>query len=176
MLPHRVPDAQGRDGEFIGEGFARGDAGEACRKAPKRQGEGRHATVISGDEHLIIPQAADLGDETEYAALEWVGGVAVGGCIVAFVDADSEHPRVLARAVAVDRTRFFATADQPVCLWFVQRQMGAALQVVLGQAGFLQNGRDGGEVRLLGVVRSAYYGKLIIRQPQGVGCTRAYER
>ena len=52
-------------------------------------------------------------------------------------DADGEHPRVLARAVAVNRTRLFAAADQLVCLWLVQRQMGAALQVVLCQAGLL---------------------------------------
>jgi hypothetical protein len=108
--------------------------------------------------------------------LERVGGIAVGGGLVAFVDADGEHPRVLARAVAVDRTRHFAAADQLVCLGFVQWRMGAALQVVLGQAGLLQDGSDGDEVRLLGVVRSADYGELSIRQPEGVGCARVDER
>src|SRR5215212_6409711 len=110
MLPHRVPYAQSRKGEFIGESVARGKAGEACREAPQRQSESGHAAVVAGDEHLVLPQAADLGDETENAALERVGGVAVGGGLVAFVDADGEHPRVLARAVAVDRTRLFAAA------------------------------------------------------------------
>ena len=76
----------------------------------------------------------------------------------------------------MDRTRLFAAADQLVRLWFVQRQMGAALQVVLGQAGLLQDGPDGGEVRLLGIVRSADYGELSIRQPEGVGCARVDER
>src|SRR5687768_17118500 len=102
MVLHRVPDAQGREGEFIAEGSARGDAGESCREALQRQGEGGDAAVVAGDEYLVLPQAADLGDESEYAALERVGGVAVGGSFVALVDADGEHPRVLARAVAVD--------------------------------------------------------------------------
>ena len=43
-------------------------------RSSQRQGEGRHAAVIAGDEHLVLPQAADLGDETEYAALERVSG------------------------------------------------------------------------------------------------------
>jgi hypothetical protein len=130
MLPHCAPYAQGRGGQFISEDVARGKAGESCREAPQRQGEGGDAAVVAGDEHLVLPQAADLGDKTEYAALEWVGWVAVCGGLVALVDADGEHPRVLARAVAVDRTRLFAAADHPVGLGFVQRQMGAALQVV----------------------------------------------
>src|SRR5829696_2063099 len=176
LLSHRVPYAQGSKGELIGKGVARGEAGEACREAPQRQGESGHAAVVAGDEHLVLPKAADLGDETEYAVLKRVSGVAVGGGLVVFVDADGEHPRVLARAVAVDRTRHFAAADQLVCLGFVQWQMGAALQVVLGQAGLLQDGSDGGEVRLLGVVRSADYGELSVRQPEGVGCARADER
>src|SRR5215208_2400539 len=175
MLPHRVPDAQGRTGEFVGDGVARGEAGEALREAPQRQGEGGDATVVAGDEHLVLPQAADLGNETEYTALERVGGVAVCGGLVALVDADGEHPRVLARAVAVDRTRLLAPADQPVGLGFVQRQMGAALQVVLRQAGLLQDRFDGGEVRLLGVVRGAGYGEFSVCLPEGVGYPREDE-
>src|SRR5918992_54271 len=137
MLPHRAPYAQGRKREFIGEVVPCGEAGEASCEATQRQGEGGDAAVVAGDEHLVFTEAADLGDETEYAALERVGGVAVCGGLVALVDADGEHPRVLARAVAVDRTRLFAPANQPVGLGFVQRQMGAALQVVLSQAGLL---------------------------------------
>src|SRR5215217_6466688 len=88
----------------------------AARRAPQRQGEGGDAAVIAGEEYLVLPQPADLGDETEYAALERVAGIAVGCGLVALVDADGEHPRVLARAVTVDRTRLFAAADQLVCL------------------------------------------------------------
>ena len=54
--------------------------------------------------------------------------------------------------------------------------MGAALQVVLGQAGLLQDRSDGGEVRLLGVVRGAGYGELSVRQPESVGGPREDER
>jgi hypothetical protein len=47
MLPHRGSYAQGREGELIGEGFACCDAGEACREAPQREGEGGDAAVVA---------------------------------------------------------------------------------------------------------------------------------
>src|SRR5215211_4112945 len=176
MLPHSAPYTQGRTSEFVGKGVTCDDAGEACGEPPQRKGEGGDAAVVAGNEHLVLPQAADLGDETDYAALERVAGVAVGGGLVALVDADGEHPGVLARAVAVDRTRLFAATDQPVRFGFIQWQMGAALQVILGQAGLIQDRPDGGKVRLLGVVRGAGHGEFPIRKPEGVGGAREDER
>jgi hypothetical protein len=54
--------------------------------------------------------------------------------------------------------------------------MGAALQIVLCQAGLLQNGRNSGEVGHFGVVRGAGYGELSICQSKGVGGARKDER
>ena len=82
----------------------------------------------------ILAQVADLRYEAEYVALERMTRITVRSRGEALVDTDGEHTGVLARAVAMDRTRLFAVADEFVGLRFVQRQMGAALQVFLGKA------------------------------------------
>ena len=54
--------------------------------------------------------------------------------------------------------------------------MGAALQLILPQAGLLKDGPDGGEVGLLGIVRGTGYGELSVRKPEGICGAREYER
>jgi hypothetical protein len=134
MSPHRIPDTQGGSGESIWQLCARGYAGQARGEALQRHSEGGDAAVIPGDDHLVPAQAADLGYEAEYVALERMTRITVRSRGEALVDTDGEHTGVLARAVAMDRTRLFAVADEFVGLRFVQRQMGAALQVFLGKA------------------------------------------
>src|SRR5215210_1839236 len=124
---HRVPDSQGSAREFTRQFFTSGDTGEACGEALQRQGEGGNAAVIAGDEHLVFAQATDLGYEPVYVALERVAWIPIGKCLVAFVDAEGEHTGVLARAVAVDRTRLLAALGQLRRLGPVHRRMGAAL-------------------------------------------------
>jgi hypothetical protein len=70
----------------------------------------------------------------------------------------------------MDRARLFSFADELVGVRFVQRQMGAALQVVLGQASLPQQGSDSIEMGLLGIVRGAGHGEFLIREPELVGC------
>jgi hypothetical protein len=66
-----------------------------------------------------------------------------------------EHPGVLAGAVAVDGLWFLAAARELGRRRGVERRVCAALEILLRESGFLQDGTDGGEVRLLGVVRGA---------------------
>src|SRR3712207_2041814 len=82
------------------------------------------------------------------------------------VHAQGEHPGVLAGAVAVDGPRFLAAARE--LRRGVERRVHAVLEVSFAESGLPEDGTDGGEVRFLGVVRSAGDGELLVRESQRV--------
>src|SRR5215212_2323237 len=168
MGAHRVPDAQGGVDEMIGQFFSGGNTGEARGEGTQRKSKSGNTAVVAGDEHLIFLYAADCCYEPENAPLQRVSRVPVAERLVALVDADGEHARVFARAVAVDGTRLLATTDQFCVRGAVYGRMDAALEVVFGVPGLLEDGPDGGEVGFLGVVRSAGDGKLLVREAERV--------
>jgi hypothetical protein len=81
------------------------------------------------------------------------------------MDAHGEHPGVLAGAVAVDGLWFPATARELGRRRGVERRVCAALEILFGESGILQDGTDGGEVRLLSIVRGAGNCQRLVREP-----------
>ena len=75
-----------------------------------------------------------------------------------------DGPRLLAAARELRRRRE------------VEWRVYAVLEVLLREAGLLQDGADGGQVRLLSVVRGAGDGELLVRQTQSVESTGEDER
>ena len=57
-----------------------------------------------------------------------------------------------------------------------ERRVRAVLEVLLGETPLPQNRPDGPEVRLLGVVRGARDGQLLVREPEGIGGAGEDER
>src|SRR5215212_6429674 len=169
MGAHRVPDAQGGVDEMIGQFFSGGNTGEARGEGTQRKSKSGNTAVVAGDEHLIFLYAADCCYEPENAPLQRVSRVPVVERLVALVNADGEHAGVFARAVAVDGTRLLAATDQLCVRGFVHRRVYAALEVGFGEPGLFQDGSDGGEMRLLGIVRGAGDGKLLIRKAERIG-------
>jgi hypothetical protein len=95
-------------------------------------------------------------------------GVPVAGGIPSGVDANGEHPGVLARAVSVNVARLLAVAGQSGGRGDVHRRMDPVLKIVLGEARLAQDRTHRGEVPGLGAVGGAGDGELLAREPEGV--------
>jgi hypothetical protein len=82
------------------------------------------------------------------------------------VGAHSEHPGVLARAVAVDGARFLAAPEETGGRGGVHRLVGAALEVVLRETRLAQDGAHSGKVPRLATVGGAGNRELLARDPE----------